>query len=175
MKLCSIVSIILLFSVYHSLGQDHYPVPEPNRYRLFYVQHSNNHNTYVYDANLTGPVFTENNPVDIYRILYEEDGRKTKLTALQQKFAYGLDITKKGENNYDLAFRGSDKLILHLMLDKQHQPKAWLVVNNKQLLLDRIFIKIKKGSSGLKVRADYILFYGKDFTNREPVMEKLIP
>jgi hypothetical protein len=40
--------------------------------RLFYIQHSDNHNTYVYDANIKAGIIDSSQPINTYRIVYTQ-------------------------------------------------------------------------------------------------------
>jgi hypothetical protein len=43
---------------------------QQNSTRLFYIQHSDNHNTYVYDANIKAGIIDSSQPINAYRIVY---------------------------------------------------------------------------------------------------------
>src|SRR5690606_1582032 len=88
-NICGII-LILFSSTGYVLGQESYPIPNKTPTRLVYIQHSNNHNTYVYDANLKNDSIVKNNPVNEYRIVYTEGGSIKPLTGLQNRMAYGL-------------------------------------------------------------------------------------
>jgi hypothetical protein len=77
---------ICLFSGY---SQNDYPEPAKTPTRLFYIQHSDNHNTYVYDANIKAGIIDSSQPINTYRIVYTQNGIKT-LVKVQKKFAYGM-------------------------------------------------------------------------------------
>jgi hypothetical protein len=40
-----LLTVLLLFFMATAFTQQGYPVPPAGKYRLFYIQHSNNHNT----------------------------------------------------------------------------------------------------------------------------------
>jgi hypothetical protein len=40
---------------------------QQNSNRLFYIQHSDNHNTYVYDANIKAGIIDSSQPINAYR------------------------------------------------------------------------------------------------------------
>ena len=73
---------LLLFS-FIVKAQEGYPAPPKSENRLFYIQHNENKNTFVYDAIFAAKgVLDDDNPVDIYRILYDEDGQKKPLNPI---------------------------------------------------------------------------------------------
>lgn len=167
----------LFFALFFSFilnAQDGYPVPPKSANRLFYIQHNENKNTFVYDAVFSSKdILDANNPVDIYRILYAENGEKKSLTAIQKKLAYGLDIEKVEKNVYHLTLVSYPKQKLILKLDAHKNPIVETTVNNKLITLNRVFLKQKKGTTGISVKLDYILFYGKD-KNGKSIHEKIV-
>ncbi|HAD79149.1 DUF4833 domain-containing protein [Empedobacter falsenii] len=170
-NLLIICSILFSFVVNAQQG---YPVPPKSENRLFYIQHNDNKNTFVYDALFSSKgILDDDNPVDIYRILYAEDGSKKPLTSIQKKLAYGLDIKKIEKNVFQLTLVSYPTQKLTLKLDSQKNPIVQTTVNNKLIILNRVFLKQKKGTAGISVKLDYILFYGKD-KNGKSVEEKIV-
>nr|WP_317633143.1 DUF4833 domain-containing protein [uncultured Flavobacterium sp.] len=149
-------------------GQNNYPKPPLSHLRLFYIQHSNNHNTYVYDAKMIGKNFDKKNPVEQYRIVYTDGGVKKTLTEIQKKMAYGLNITHNAVDQFEMFLVVSKDVKLHLILDSNGKPKVWTIVDNKKMFLDRIFIQIKEGSKGLKPDVSYVVFEGSDYSTGKP-------
>ncbi len=164
--------IALTFS---SFGQDNYPIPKKNENSLFYIQHNNNHNTYIYEAKLIGSNFDVKNPVDSYRILYSEGGKRKSLTEIQKKMAYGLDIKKTGTNLFEMYLAVSKDVKLNLFLNGSGKPKVWVKIDNKKIILNRIFVQIKKGSNSLKPDVENVIFEGDDFVsgNKVKVIKKI--
>ena len=153
------------FTILTSFGQENYPIPPKSENRLFYIQHSNNHNTFVYDAIFSGSNFDLKKPVNSYRIVYTDGGVKKPLTEIQKKMAYGLDIKKTGNNIFEMYLAVSKDVKLVLFLNEKGQPKVWTIINNKKIILSRIFVQIKKGSSSLKPAVENVIFEGTDFTS----------
>lgn len=170
-------NFLIFFSILFSYvvnAQQGYPVPPKAENRLFYIQHNENKNTFVYDAVFSGKgTLDMDNPVDIYRILYAENGEKKPLTSIQKKLAYGLDIKKVEKNIYHLTLVSYPSQKLTLKLDSHKNPIVQTTVNNKLITLNRVFLKQKKGTAGISVKLDYILFYGKD-KNGKSVEEKIV-
>lgn len=164
---------LLLFS-FIAKAQEGYPTPPKSENRLFYIQHNENKNTFVYDAIFAAKgVLDDDNPVDIYRILYDEDGQKKPLNPLQKKLAYGLEIKKIEKNVYQLTLVSYPSQKLTLKLDENKKPIVQTTLNNKLITLNRVFLKQKKGTSGISVKLDYMLFYGKD-KHGKSVLEKVV-
>ncbi|MFV0184342.1 DUF4833 domain-containing protein [Empedobacter falsenii] len=170
-------NVFTLFYFFFSVvlfAQEGYPTPPKSVNRLFYIQHNDNKNTFVYDALFSSKgILDANNPVDIYRILYAEDGSKKPLTSIQKKLAYGLDIKKIEKNVFQLTLVSYPTQKLTLKLDSQKNPIVQTTVNNKLITLNRVFLKQKKGTAGLSVKLEYILFYGKD-KNGKSIQEKIV-
>ncbi|MFV0140341.1 DUF4833 domain-containing protein [Empedobacter falsenii] len=170
-------NVFTLFYFFFSVvlfAQEGYPTPPKSVNRLFYIQHNDNKNTFVYDALFSSKgILDANNPVDIYRILYAEDGSKKPLTSIQKKLAYGLDIKKIEKNVFQLTLVSYPIQKLTLKLDSQKNPIVQTTVNNKLITLNRVFLKQKKGTAGLSVKLEYILFYGKD-KNGKSIQEKIV-
>ena len=164
---------LLLFS-FIVKAQEGYPAPPKSENRLFYIQHNENKNTFVYDAIFAAKgVLDDVNPVDIYRILYDEDGQKKPLNPIQKKLAYGLEIKKIEKNVYQLTLVSYPSQKLTLKLDENKKPIVQTTLNNKLITLNRVFLKQKKGTSGISVKLDYMLFYGKD-KHGKSVHEKVV-
>jgi hypothetical protein len=71
---------ICLFSGY---SQNDYPEPAKHLPDYF-IQHSDNHNTYVYDANIKAGIIDSSQPINTYRIVYTQNGIKKPLSRLQK-------------------------------------------------------------------------------------------
>ncbi|MFC5195868.1 DUF4833 domain-containing protein [Bizionia hallyeonensis] len=165
---------IICFSCFISLAQAGYPEPEKTETRLFYIQHSNNHNTYVYDVNLNGKVINQLEPINEYRIIYTENGIKRPLTTLQKSRAYGLIRVDSQPNLFTFRLAASNKLLFHLLVTKNEGAKIFVTVNTRKIFLEKMFIQLKAGLFSINAKADYVLFYGTDFYSGKPAMEKVL-
>jgi len=168
-----LIAAFLLLMHFPVYAQQGYPVPPAAPHRLFYIQHSDNHNTYVYDAVMEGHDIRAESPIDIYRILYAEDGRKAPLTAVQRKLAYGIVAEQVAHNQFELRLAATKKMKLFLILDRAGRPVVYVIANNRKMYLDKLFIQLRK-DNGLSVKSEYALFCGRDFANGKPVTEKVI-
>ncbi len=166
-----ILLVLILPSIY---SQNDFPEPQKTANRLFYIQHSNNTNTYVYDANMKGGNINSSKPIDAYRILYAKNGERKPLTWIQKKFAYGILQLESSSDHFQLRLAASKQFLFYLRNDRKKGPRIDITINDHQILLDRMFIQIKEGTSGLGMKAQYVLFYGSDFHTKEPVIEKIV-
>ncbi len=166
---------ILFFLAKDAISQVDYPKPTPNPNHLFYIQHNANHNTFVYDANFAKPgQLSDTEPVTIYRVMYTEGGIKKELSMAQRTFAYGLKTKKLGKNIFECSLVSYPQQKLYLKVSRSGIPYVETTVNGKKMMLNRMFLQAKPGSSGLSLQPQYILFYGKDAA-RKDVVEKFIP
>lgn len=155
-------------------SQENYPIPEKTATRLFYIQHSNNHNTYVYDANMEGESINIKNPIDEYRIVYTEGGVKKPLSNIQKQFAYGMNTKIIAPNLIEMHLAASSKLKFYLIHNPNQKPKVYVTINNRKLYLENIFVELEDSSTSIKTKAKYVLFSGQDFISGATVTEKLI-
>ena len=166
-------TFLILFSIpTFILAQENYPIPNKSPFRLFYIQHSNNHNTFVYEANMKNKSIDIDNPIIEYRIVYTEEGTIKPLTGLQKRMAYGLSTTYLSPNLFKLYLAANKKIPLYLTLDSNFQPKVYVTVNNQKMYLDSLFVKLKNNHSVIHVEAEYILFRGKDYYTQKNITEK---
>jgi hypothetical protein len=167
---------MLLFTGSPLLAQENYPIPKENPTRLFYIQHSNNFNTFVYDANVINDSINNDNPVHDYRIEYTNEGKIKPLSEIQKIMAYGLTITYISPNLYEMYLAANKKKLLYLTLDSNLKPVVYTTVNDRKMYLDKLFVKIKDGSSEFDPDVEYLLFEGTDFITKDKVSEKyMIP
>src|SRR6202012_526344 len=124
-----------------------YPVPPVTSQRLFYLQRTSNTNTIVYDLNLTSEgKLNASDPVKAYWIRYAENGQTQDLNYLQRKFAYGLTAKPLENGNFDIRFVSYKKFPLTLMKAEDGKYHIFALIAQKQVMLNRIFVKIEGGS-----------------------------
>jgi len=151
-------------------AQDGYPEPRAGAERLFYIQHSNNHNTYVYEANFSSPEKLDSaEPVKIHIVAYTKGGIKQPLSHMQRKLAYGIDFTKGADNCFKFNLVSYPEKSLTLKLNAEGKPYVTVNVNGKTIILKRMFLFNNK--TGTKVFS--INFYGKDLVTGKEVVEKM--
>jgi len=153
------------------LAQQGYPVPPKNAALLFYIQHSDNHNTYVYEAVRKGKLLDETTPVEAHRKMYANKGEKEPLTALQRTMAYGVKSKKLGTNFFEIKIVSFKQLPFYLKLNAKNKPVVYTTVNNKKMYIDHIFLQIKSGS-GLSIQPEYAIFTGRHFTTGALLKER---
>jgi len=163
----------IYFCLFFGYSQSDYPKPPHTATRLFYIQHSNNHNTYVYDANLKGGIMDSTQLINEYRIIYTRNGIKKPLSAIQRKLAYGMILLDTKPDLFKLRLAATNKISFYLVHDESARARIFVTVNEHKMYLDRMFVQLKEGFLGIINKVDYVLFYGEDYNSGQPVLEKV--
>ena len=152
-----------------------YPVPPVNANSLFYVQRTSNFNTIVYDLNLGNDGKPDNEePVKAYWIRYAEKGQKEDLSYVQRKFAYGLTSKPLDNGKFDIRFVSYKKFPLTLMKATDGKYHIFALISQKQIMLNRIFVKIEGGSFWLP-KVTYVELKGTDQVTGKEIVERFKP
>lgn len=152
-----------------------YPVPPVNTASLFYLQRTSNLNTIVYDLNLRDDgTLNPEQPVKPYWIRYAEKGQKEDLSYIQRKFAYGLTAKALDNGNYDIRFVSYKKFPLTLMKSADGKYHIFALISQKQIMLNRIFVKIEGGSFWLP-NVLYVELKGTDQVTGKEIVERFKP
>jgi hypothetical protein len=154
---------------------DTYPALAANISRLFYVQRDPNANTIVYELNTNSKgVLDDDEPVHAYWIRFTENGKKQELNYVQRKFAYGINSKSLGNGRYDIRFVSYKKFPLTLMKAADGKYHIFATVAQKQIQLDRIFVRIEGGSFWLP-NVLYVEVKGTDAATGKEVTERFKP
>ena len=142
---------------------DSFPIPKPTAKQLFYLQRSTNSNTIICDLNTDSKgQLIKDNPVHVYWIRYDEGGEKKELSYIQETFAYGIKHDLLSNDIYKLHFVSYKKQIFYLKRSpKDNQYKVYFVRNNKEFVLQKLFVKIEGGSFWVP-NVIYMELIGKD-------------
>jgi hypothetical protein len=152
-----------------------YPVPPASNERLFYLQRTSNFNTIVYDLNIGSDGKLNNDePVKTYWIRYAENGQKQQLSYIQRKFAYGLTAKALNNGNYDIRFVSYKKFPLTLMKTEDGKYHIFALIAQKQVIINRIFVKIEGGSFWLP-NVTYVEVKGSDPETGREIVERFKP
>jgi len=166
--------LILFTTIVTSYAQEGYREPTPSDV-IFYIQHNRGKNTFFYQPNFTQAGSLDNKqPIIAKRQLFDNKGEIEPLSPVQKRYAYGISSTKEGDNVFDIRLAAYNKQKLLLKLDAKHKPFIETTVDGKYMIVKRLFIHQKEGTSGLNTKVDYILFYGQDKNGKE-VQAKLFP
>jgi len=151
-----------------------YPIPPESEEMLFYIQRNHNKNTIIYNANFDkNGNLIEDNPIDVYWIRYEEDGRRMELREIEKLFAYGVKSSKieSEKNQYKIKLVADDKRDLTLIQKEPFKAVVNTRINDKSSQL--IHLYIFADNSGFWPKVKYIELYGKDSISGEHYYEKI--
>lgn len=150
-----------------------FPTPKGIANQLFYLQRDPNLNTLIYELNVKNGVVDRDEPVLAYWIRYSEDGKKQDLSYLQKKFAYGVQTKELGKDHFEIRFVSHKKLALYLLRSEADKKfHVYVTVNNKKLVLDRIFVRIEGGSFWLP-NVRYVELRGLNTENNTVTTERI--
>ncbi len=152
-----------------------FPTPKNISNQLFYVQRDPNINTVICQLNIDNDgELNQDHPVNVFWVRYGEKGEKKDLNYIQRKFAYGVNTRNLGNGQFQLTFVSYKKL--PLILSKSNADKKYRVyatVNNKKMILDRIFLRIEGGTFWVP-NVKYVEFRGYDVANTSKVLTERI-
>jgi hypothetical protein len=152
-----------------------YPTPPNNGGRLFYLQRTANTNTIVYDLNFADDgKLDPDEPIKGYWIRYAEKGQKQELNYIQRKFAYGLTAKVLNNGNYDIRFVSYKKFPLTLMKSEDGKYHIFALIAQKQVILNRIFVKIDGGSFWFP-NVSYVEMKGTDPVTGKEIVNRFKP
>ncbi|WP_418510230.1 DUF4833 domain-containing protein [Corallibacter sp.] len=166
--------LFVVFVFGYGFCQTDYPTPPITTTTLFYIQHSNNYNTYMYDARMQDGAILPENPVEAYRIVYTEGGIKKPLTEIQKRLAYGIRYTKLTTNFYELELAAQKQTPLFLVLDDSGTPKVYTTINKRKMFINNMFIQLKNKNPLLGFEVRYIRFEGTDYYTGATTKEVLL-
>lgn len=150
------------------------PVPKEEK-QLFYLQRDPNTNTVIYTLNMEDGKIDENQPVKAHWIRYAEGGKRTGLSFIQRKFAYGVHHTKTGDQSFDIRLQAYKDLEISIRFNsKKDKYQAYTAIDDKEIVLERIFVRID-GGSYFKPDVRYIEVLGYDPITKSKVSQRFSP
>ena len=157
-----------------SAAADSFPVPPHQRTSLFYLQRTPNINTIICELNEKNGVPDPDDPVHVLWIRYTEQRQRQELNWIQRHFAYGIKSQPMGNGVYELHFVSYKKIAMYLRkspVDNLHH--VYVTIGNKQILLNRVFIKINPGGTFWSPNVEYLEFRGTDPDNGKELLERV--
>ena len=170
---CTAIFFALGVSNFAVAQEKVFPVPVGNTKQLFFLQRTPNTNTIICELNYKDGIVDKDDPVYVYWIRYQENGQIQELNYVQKKFAYGIKAKEIGLNKYELNFVSYKKYKMYLMQAADKLFHVYTTINNKQVILNRIYIAIKEGGSFWSPNIQYIELSGIDAVSHLPVKERL--
>lgn len=156
--------------------QDTFPVPNGNPNQLFYLQRTSNTNTIICELNFDrNGKLNEESPIHVFWLRFTEGGVHKELNYIQRVFAYGIKTQPQPNGTYNMHFVSYKKQNLLLM----HSPKdnryhVYATINQKQALLNRIFLKVDGGSFWAP-NIVYMEMKGTDPATGKEIVERFKP
>jgi hypothetical protein len=157
-----------------SPNDEKYPAPPDNPNRLFYVQRTPNSNTIVYDLNEKNGKLDPEAPIHVYWVRLTNKGEHEELTYIQRKFAYGLNFREINAEQFDVRFSSYKKFPLTLMKGADGKFHIFATIDQKQMILSRIFVKIIGGTRMLP-NVLYAELKGTDPVTGKEITERFKP
>ncbi len=153
-------------------AQDNFPVPTGNADQLFYLQRTSNTNTIVCELNRVNGKVDTDDPVHVFWLRYTDNGQREELNYIQRKFAYGIKTTRLSQDKYELHFVSYKNYRMVLMKNAANKYNVYGTINQKQAIVNRIFVKIKGGSLW-SPNIEYVEVKGTDPVSGKEVVERL--
>lgn len=153
---------------------DTFPVPPHRANSLFYLQRTPNTNTIICELNEKNGEPDPEDPVHVLWIRYTEQKQRQELNFIQRHFAYGINSRALGNGAYELHFVSYKKIVLFLRkspVDNLHH--VYVNIDNKQMLLNRIFIKINPGGTFWSPNVEYFEFKGVDTESGKELLQRV--
>ncbi|WP_055092938.1 DUF4833 domain-containing protein [Flavobacterium aquidurense] len=153
----------------------HFPTPKNVDNMLFYIQRDPNINTAIYAINYqeNGKI-DKNNPIKAYWIRYAEKGEKKDFSYMQRKFAYGLESKTLDNEEFEIQFVSYKKLPLTLKkIDSDQKYHVFVSVNQKRILVEKIFVRIEGGSFWLP-NVKYAEVTGIETSSNKTITERML-
>lgn len=156
------------------VDKENLPVPA-EKDQLFYLQRDPNANTVIYSVNLEDGELDTNHPVKAHWIRYTEGSKRTNLSFIQRTMAYGIHHSKVNDNEFDVRIQAYKDLPIHVRFNQQNKKyQAYTSIENKEIVLERIFVRIKGGSL-FKPDVQYVEISGYDPASKSKINHRFQP
>jgi phosphatidylglycerophosphate synthase len=155
-------------------AMDTFPVPPHRSNSLFYLQRTPNTNTIICELNEKNGMPDPDDPVHVLWIRYTEQKQREELNFIQRHFAYGINSKPLGNGAYELHFVSYKKIAMFLRkspVDNLHH--VYVNIDNKQMLLNRIYIKINPGGTFWSPNVEYFEFKGIDTDSGKELLQRV--
>lgn len=146
-----IIAMILLLSqtsdAQPAVDQSKLPTPKGCNL-LFFLQRDPDANTVVYELNYNSDgTLQQNDPIKGSWIRYNEGQQFKELTAIEKKFAYGIQSKPIGDDEYEIRLVAYKKMPMYLKKSEiDNRYHIYIKDEGKDLLLKRVFVRVNGGS-----------------------------
>ncbi|MDT8410884.1 MAG: DUF4833 domain-containing protein [Vicingaceae bacterium] len=146
-----------------------------NNASLFKIERSKDANQIFYDVHFIEKNKLDlKNPISIYWIRNTEGGKIKPLTWIQQNYAYGLEFTKTSEKMAQFHFVSYDKRSFTLKQVGKECFKVFTQLNDKEVIVNRIFIQIDGGTFWFP-KISKVELHTQDPTTKKEIVEIINP
>ncbi len=141
----SLALALMLLSIQSNLIAD--GTESSNDVNLFKIGRSKDANEIYYEVktNRDGSLNLKE-PIKIYWVKYTENGEIEPLTKIQQHFAYGLKFLEITPEKAEFQFVSYSKRNLTLRKTEDGSYGVFIIVDEKEVELERVFIQIDGGT-----------------------------
>ena len=171
------MKLLVTFWLGYVMGWGSFGVtPITSQLEIFQIARSKDAKTIHYQLRLieNGTIDTET-PLDIFWVIETSKGVKTeKLTWVQNKYAYGVQIMEASSDSLTFHFVSYDKKIIHVKRNPNGEFEAQVTCNNTDLILKKVFIQIDGGTFWLP-KITSVKLEGKDLHTGKPEFEIIQP
>ncbi|MEZ4750972.1 MAG: DUF4833 domain-containing protein [Bdellovibrionota bacterium] len=140
---------------------------------LFLIDRSLNRNQVVYEANVTTHGWDEDDPIRVYWILHEDEGRVEPLSGIEQSFAYGISVRKQTEQELRFVLKALPKKEITVLQQSPGKFIALTEIAGAQAVIKSIFIKTV--GSGIFSSVRYIEVSGHSVSDEQIRVERIVP
>lgn len=151
-----------------------YPIPPKSDTMLFYLQRSNNSNTVVYEANLRrSGELNQDNPVKVYWIRYNTNGKRRALKTTERLFAFGVESERIRRNEFRVHLVSYEERKARVFIDKDGRPRATMKVAGRQAILRWAYVTVDTG--GVTPSVEKVDLFGEDLATGKMLHERITP
>ncbi len=151
-----------------------FPVPQPSKDLLFYIQRNKNANTIVYEARRDGlGQLDPKEPVRVQWIRHTEGGKREPLNFIERTIAYGVSHRHTTDGMASMKFVASDRYPFVVQLRPGGQAEAWLMLKGRMARLHHVYVQADDDAWRPKVA--WVDLYGTDVATGAPITERYIP
>lgn len=150
-------------------------LPEPKiKNLLFFLQHTSDANTVVYQLNLDNTGALDGKaPIKASWIRYEENGNVKELSAVARKLDYGVQCKQLAAEVFEVRLASYHKLPMYLQKSPADQRyRLYIKDEGKDLLLKRVFVKVAGGNLWFP-KVNYIDLFTVDTENGAEILKRI--
>ncbi|MCB0416084.1 MAG: DUF4833 domain-containing protein [Bdellovibrionaceae bacterium] len=140
---------------------------------LFTIDRSLNRNQVVYEVNLAEGGWDAGDPIRVYWVLQEEDGKIEALSAIEESFAYGVSVRKRDSVEVRFVLKALPKKEITVRRREAGKFVAVTDILGQPAVIKSIFIKTV--GSGIFSSVRYVEVTGSSVGGEETLIERFEP